>query len=130
MALMKNMLMGWNEYRPTKEHTLWIAVASVVGTLILGFGLAGWVTGGTAKKTADEAATSARHTLAAAVCEREFMRAADAKARLAKLQALEWWERDDHLVSGGWATMPGYNEADAAVAELCATRLADQASKI
>jgi|SRR5687767_11326405 len=126
---MKNLLMRWNEYRPTKEHTFWTAVTSVIATLILGFGFGGWVTGGTAKKMVDEAAAGAHHTLAAAVCEKEFMRAADARARLAKLQALNSWERDDHLVTGGWATMPGEKEADSAVAQMCATRLAEGAGK-
>jgi len=123
---MKKIAIKWNEYRPTREHTFWIALGSVVATLVFGFGVAGWVTGGTAQKMSDEAAAAAHHKLAAAVCAEEFMRAADAKARLAKLQALEWWERDDHLVSGGWATMPGEKEADSAVAQMCATRLADQ----
>lgn len=117
----------WQAYQPSKEHTLWIAVACVVATLIVGFGLGGWVTGGTAKKMADEAAASSRNQLAAAVCAREFMRAGDARTRLAKLQALEWWERDDHVAAGGWATMPGEKESDSTVAEMCATRLADQA---
>ena len=123
---MRNPLVAWNEYRPTKEHAFWIAVAAVIGTLIVGFGLAGWVTGGTAKKMADEAAATSRNQLAAAVCAEHFMRSADAKLRLAKLQALESWERDDHLVNGGWATMPGEKEPDSTVAQLCATRLADE----
>ena len=127
---MKNMLMRWNEHRPTKEHTFWVALGSAVVTLVIGFGMAGWVTGGTAQKMSDEAAAAAHHKLAVAVCVQEFMRAADAKARLAKLQALEYWERDDHLVSGGWATMPGEKEADSAVAEMCAAHLRDQAGKI
>ncbi|HWN05621.1 MAG TPA: hypothetical protein VNO53_00535, partial [Steroidobacteraceae bacterium] len=115
----------WSEYRPTKEHLFWIVVVCVAATLIIGFGFSGWVTGGTAQKMADEAAATSRNQLAAAVCAREFMRAADARTRLAKLQALDWWERDDQVVAGGWATMPGEKEADSAVAELCATRLAD-----
>ena len=123
---MRNTLNAWNEYRPTKEHALWIAVAAVIATLIIGFGLAGWVTGGTAKKLADEAAATSRNQLAAAVCAEHFMQAADAKMRLAKLEALEWWERDDHLVNGGWATMPGDKDPDSTVAQLCATRLTDQ----
>jgi hypothetical protein len=32
------------------------------------------------------------------------MRAADARARLAKLTALQWWERDDLVAGGGGAT--------------------------
>jgi hypothetical protein len=87
---------------------------------------AGWVTGGSALKAADEAAAASHDKLAAAVCAEEFMRAADARTRLAKLTALEWWERDDLVAGGGWATMPGEKEASSVVAEMCATRLTEQ----
>lgn len=116
----------WEAYQPSKQQTLWITIACVIATLIVGFGPAGWVTAGTAKKMADEAAASSHNQLAAAVCAHEFMRAADARTRLAKLQALQWWERDDHLAAAGWATMPGEKESNGAVAELCATRLGEQ----
>lgn len=124
---MRNPLLLWQQYQPTKEHAIWIAAAGVVATLVIGFGFGGWVTGGTASKMADQAAAASHNQLAAAVCAEQFMRAADARTRLAKLQALEWWERDDLVAAGGWATMPGEKQADGAVAEMCATRLADQA---
>lgn len=123
---MRTLMMRWNEYRPTKEQTFWIALASVIATLVIGFGMAGWVTGGTAQKMSDEAATAAHNKLAAAVCAEHFLRAADASTRLAKLQALQWWERDDHLAKAGFATMPGENEPDTAVAGMCALRLAEE----
>ncbi len=124
---MRNPLLLWQQYQPTKEHAIWIAAACVVATLVIGFGFGGWVTGGTASKMADQAAAASHNQLAAAVCAEQFMRAADARTRLAKLQALEWWERDDLVVAGGWATMPGEKQADGVVAEMCAARLADQA---
>lgn len=124
---MRNPLLLWQQYQPTKEHAIWIAAAGVVATLVIGFGFGGWVTGGTASKMADQAAAASHNQLAAAVCAEQFMRAADARTRLAKLQALEWWERDDLVAAGGWATMPGEKQADGAVAEMCAARLADQA---
>jgi hypothetical protein len=115
----------WSEFRPTRTQLVWTVLVGIVATLIIGFGPGGWVTGGTARAMADEAAASSRHELAAAVCAEHFMRAADARARLAKLQALEWWKRDDHVAEGGWATMPGEKEADGVVAQMCATRLAE-----
>jgi hypothetical protein len=121
------IMQRWTEYRPTKEHLFWAVVVCVVATLVAGFGPGGWVTGGTARKMADEAATTARNQLAAAVCAEEFMRAADARTRLAKLQALESWKRDEQVADGGWATMPGEKEANSAVAAMCASRLAEQA---
>lgn len=124
---MKNLIQRWTDYRPTKEHAIWFGVGCVVATLVVGFGLAGWVTGGTAKEMVDEAAAASRHQLASAVCAEEFLRAADARARLAKLKKLEWYERDDLVAAGGWATMPGEKEASYVVAEMCASRLAEQA---
>lgn len=122
---MKAIVQRWTDYQPTKELTFWVSVGCIVATLVIGFGFAGWVTGGTAKQRADEAAGAARNQLAAAVCADQFMRAADARAKLAKLKALEWWERDDLVLAGGWATMPGDKEANGAVAEMCAARLAE-----
>jgi hypothetical protein len=119
------MMQRWSAYQPTKEHLLWTVLVGIAATLITGFGPGGWVLGGTAQKMADEAAMASRNQLAAAVCAEHFLRAADARARLAKLQALDWWERDDHVAAGGWATMPGDNEADSAVAQMCATRLTE-----
>lgn len=122
---MNSLRQRWSEYRPGKEHTLWIAVAAVAATLILGFGPGGWVTGGTAQQMAADAGESAHNQLAAAICAHEFMSGADARARLAKLEAVQSWERYQHVAKGGWATMPGEKEPDNAVAELCATRLAE-----
>jgi hypothetical protein len=116
----------WNAYRPSKEQVFWIGIGCIIATLVVGFGLGGWVTGGRAQNMAAEAATSARHELAASVCADEFMRAADARARLEKLKGLQWYERDDLVAAGGWATMPGEKEANSVVAEMCAARLADQ----
>ena len=124
---MKQLVQRWNDYRPTKEHAIGFGVACIVATLVAGFGPAGWVSGGTARKMADEAGASSRHQLASAVCAEEFLRAADARARLAKLKALEWYDRDDLVAGGGWATMPGEQEADGVVAEMCASRLAEHA---
>src|SRR5919109_4222976 len=102
----------WSEYQPTRKQFVWAILLSVAATVIIGFGPLDWVTGGTAERMADEAALSARHQLAAVGCADKFMRAADARTRLAKLEALEWWERDEHVADGGWATMPGDKEAD------------------
>ena len=122
---MKNPYQRWQQYQPTKEQTFWIAIGSVIAVLVIGFGLGGWVTGGTARKVADEAAAAAHNQLAAAVCAEHFMRASDARARLAKLEQLPFWERDDYVSAGGWGTMPGEKEASSAVTEMCAARLAE-----
>ena len=118
------MLQRWEDCHPSKVHAFWLAAGAVLLTLAIGFGPAGWVTGGKAKQMIDEAAANARTELAVAVCMEEFMEAANAKARLVKLQAASWMDRDDLLAKAGWATMPDRKEPDSAVAAQCAMRLA------
>jgi hypothetical protein len=115
----------WEDYRPTKTQAFWFAAAGVVGTLIVGFGFAGWVTGGTAQERIDEAAVNARQELAAAVCVQQFMARADAAATLVKLKKAGWWDRNELVAKGGWATMPDRKGPNPAVASLCAARLAE-----
>ena len=124
---MRSPAQVWRDYQPTRAQLLWLCVASVAATLILGFGPGGWVTGASAQRTADEAATASREQLAAAVCAEEFLGAANARERLAKLKDTHWWHRGEAVAAGGWATMPGETEASSTVAALCATRLAEQA---
>jgi hypothetical protein len=116
----------WDELRLTKTQAFWLAAGAVVATLAIGFGAAGWVTGGTAEARVQEAATKARHELAAAICVEEFMAAADAKARLAKLAQATWYDRGEMIAKGGWATMPDRKEPNGTVATLCAEKLAEK----
>lgn len=123
----RNAYQRWQDYQPSKQQTLWGALGCVIATVIFGFGLGGWVTGGTAQARADQAATASRNDLAAAVCAEQFLRSANSNERLKKLAAKEWWQRDEQLVAGGWAAMPGEAEASVTVAQMCATRLSEHA---
>ena len=49
----------WSEARPTKTLLFWSCVASMVLTMIVGFSWGGWVTGGTARQTAETMASDA-----------------------------------------------------------------------
>jgi hypothetical protein len=115
----------WDEFRPTKTQAFWFGAGCVAATLALGFGWAGWVTGGTAEKARIEAAETARHELATAICVDEFLATKDAKARLAKLRDTGWYERTDLVTEGGWATMPDREEPNRTVAMMCAAKLAE-----
>jgi hypothetical protein len=116
----------WEDYRPTKTHTFWIAAGCVAATLVLGFGPFGWVSGGTAQKGISEASANARQELATAVCVEEFMRAKDANATLAKIMEAGWYERGELVAKGGWATMPDRKEPNSIVATMCAAQLAER----
>jgi len=115
----------WNEYRPSKTESFWTAAGAVIATLIIGFGFAGWVTGGTAEEMATNAANGARHQLAAAICVKQFLHASDARTRLANLKKADWYQRDEIVAASGWATMPDRKEPNVVVAELCASQLAE-----
>lgn len=125
MERIETLRQRWEEYRPSKTQAFWFAVAAVVGMLILGFGLAGWVTGGTAQQRIDEAAMNARHELATAVCVQEFMARNDARTTLVKLKDSGWWDRSELISKGGWATMPDRNEPNPVVASMCAAKLSE-----
>jgi hypothetical protein len=115
----------WDAYRLTKAQAFWLAAGSVVAMLIVGFGMAGWVTGGSAEKMVSEAATHSRQELATAICVDEFMAAENAGPRLAKLNEASWYDRSELIAKGGWATMPDRKEPNSVVATLCAGKLAE-----
>ena len=116
----------WQEYQPTKTQTFWACVACVVATIIIGFAWGGWVTGGTAREMVENAAEEARLELAAAVCVDEFMAAADARTQLAELQDItSSYRRGEFLEEAGWGIIPGTEEVDDEVADLCARQLAE-----
>ena len=49
----------WSDAQPTKTVLFWACVASMVLTMIVGFSWGGWVTGGTARQTAENMARDA-----------------------------------------------------------------------
>ncbi|MGE0744215.1 MAG: hypothetical protein AB7K86_03160 [Rhodospirillales bacterium] len=123
MAGFTEMKQRWDDYRASKAAVFWTGAACVVATLIVGFTIGGWVTGGTARDMAETAADDARAELAAAVCVDEFMGRPDARAQLASLRESSYWERDTIIEKGGFATPPGIEEPISGAASLCVSRL-------
>ena len=96
----------------------------VIGTLIIGFGWGGWNLGGTVEKKLETAGRTSMVAALAPICADKFERAAKADNDLVvKLNAVDSWQRDSHLMKTGWATFPGGAEPDRGVAEACATLL-------
>jgi hypothetical protein len=95
-------------------------------TMIVGFSLGGWVTGGTAQDMVEEAVESSREQVAAALCVERFMDAGDAGVQLASLKEItSSYRQSEFIEDGGWATLPGTDEANAEGADICAERLAE-----
>ena len=125
MNMADNQSLGrrWAAYRASKGVWFWSCAGCVVATMIIGFNWGGWVTGGTASKMADDAASGARAQLAAASCVTRFQNGPDAEAQLAALKKSDSYERGDFIKKNGWATMPGSKDPVTGAAVLCAQQL-------
>ncbi|MBU4425352.1 MAG: hypothetical protein KKB35_01325 [Proteobacteria bacterium] len=109
--------------QPSLKVLIWSCVACIVLTIIIGFTLGGWVTGGTAQNMAEESAEKAVVDRLAAICIVQFKQDPEKDKKLEELKKTDSWERRDYVKKQGWATMPGEKEADSEVAEECAKLL-------
>jgi hypothetical protein len=113
----------WSDAQPTKTVLFWSCVASMVLTMIVGFSWGGWVTGGTARQTAETMARDAVVQRLAPICVTQSGRDLGKGQKLVALKDESSWQRGEYVGKQGWATMPGEQEPDRRVAELCATLL-------
>ena len=118
---------SWKNFQASKTQLLWACAACAIATIVVGFTWGGWVTGGSARSMAAQAATEARAQLAAAVCVERFQKGADAVAQLAALKNTDTWKRDTMIESGGWATLAGMKTPVEGAASLCVQQLMTQA---
>jgi hypothetical protein len=99
------------------------AAAGVVATLVIGFTWGGWVTGGTAREKAQKDVSTALVSVLSPICVDKFQHSADAASNLIEVKKVSSWQQGSFIEKGGWATMPGGEPANAAVAQACATML-------
>ena len=118
-----NISTRWKNFEPTKKFVFWACTASVGVTVLVGFNWGGWVTGGTARSMAEDAAAQARIEIAVDSCVARFNQGTAASERLAKLKKTHEWMRGDHMEKGGWATPVGAEDPIAGAGARCAKRL-------
>lgn len=123
MGEKRSLSQRWDEYRPSKTGWFWSCVACIVATIVVGFAWGGWVTAGTAKNMAEDAAGKAQAQLVASYCVARFEGSADAATQLATLKNTQSWGQDDVITKGGWVTPPGAKEPTDGAADLCVQRL-------
>lgn len=99
------------------------ACFGVAATLVLGFGFSGWVLAGTAKKQSEDGAKSAVVAVLAPICADKFQQAADASENLASFKKEATYQQTSFVEKGGWAVLPGSEQAGAGVARACAALL-------
>jgi hypothetical protein len=95
----------------------------MVLTIVIGFVWGGWVTGGSAQKTAEVMAKDAVVQRLAPMCVAQFNQDPGKDQKLTELKDTSTWQRGDYIEKQGWATMPGEEKPDSKVADGCAKLL-------
>jgi hypothetical protein len=99
------------------------ACIGFAATAIIGFTWGGWTLGKTAKEMAEKSAATAVVRALAPICADKFRHEADAAANLTELMKVNSWQQGSFVEKGGWATLPGSDPANSAVAQACANLL-------
>lgn len=102
---------------------LWGAAAGGLTLVILGFSWGGWVTAGKAEKMAADRAKAEVVAALVPICVAQARQDPEADQRLASLRDARGNNRRDVVIDAGWATMPGNDAPDRAVASACMERL-------
>ncbi|MBB1251562.1 hypothetical protein [Rhizobium sp. G21] len=120
----ETLFQRFDSYQPSKSILIWACGMTAVATMVVGFGWGGWVTGGSALKTATDAGELAKIELASAICVDRFKTAPDSATKLVELKALsDSYKRRQFIESGGWASMPGQSSVNGRIAERCSAAL-------
>ena len=108
---------------PGVKPAVWGAVVGAVAFTIVRFSSLGWTLGSAAEKMATERAETAVVAALAPICVANFQQQTDAAAKLVAFNKISSWDRRAVIEKGGWATMPGSNTPNSAVASACAEKL-------
>jgi len=98
------------------------AGVGAIATIAIGFGLVGWTLGSTAEKMAAERTTVALVSAYAPVCVERYNANATVEQRDA-FSKQNKWNRDSMIEKTGFATPPGSESPNQAVADACAEAL-------
>ena len=93
-------------------------VGAALGAFALfgvGFGMSGWVLGGTAQERTEAAVVERL----APICVAQFTQDPTKDQKIKALQKLEYSKQGEFVENQGWATMPAEKKPDSAVAEKC-----------
>ena len=96
-----------------------------ITTIVLGFNWGGWTLGTTATKQADDQTKLALVTALAPICVENFNSSEDRDSNLVAFKDVSSYKRTGFIEDGGWAVLPGSENASAGVAKECAKLLTD-----
>ena len=98
---------------------LWGAFLGAFALFGVGFGMSGWVFGGTAEERIETAVVARL----APICVAQFRQDPLKGRKIKAFQKLAYDKRGKFVESQGWATMPGESKPDSAVAETCGEQI-------
>jgi hypothetical protein len=109
---------------PETKPFLWGAAVGAIALAVVGFSWGGWVTAGTAERSAGTRADQATLAALTPICVAQFQKSPGARTSLATLKETNSWQQAEYVSKGGWATMPGSKaEPNREVATACAEAL-------
>lgn len=106
----------------------WGVAGGMVAMWAVGFMAFGWVTGGTAEDNARNAARIAATEALVPVCVANANADPGFSEKMAGIREARTYQRDDNVMDAGWATFPGSDEPNRAVADACAKALVEAAA--
>ncbi len=106
------------------EPAVYGAAVGAVALAIVGFTWGGWVTGGSARKMAEDASVSAVVAVMTPYCVAQSKTAPNSAEVLAALKTATSYDRRGIIEKSGWATPLGTNDPNKALAVSCSTALA------
>ena len=108
---------------PSLKPALWGAVAGAAAISVIGFSSMGWTLGSTAERMAADRAESAVVSVLAPICVEKFQHQANSAAKLIEFKKAASWDQRALIEKGGWATTPGTEKTNSAVASACVDKL-------
>ncbi|MGH7384137.1 MAG: hypothetical protein ACREKG_03075 [Candidatus Rokuibacteriota bacterium] len=103
---------------------IWGAVIGSILTMIVGFSWGGWSTSSSAQQVAMRKADAAVTAALLPICLAEQKADVGRAKKLGELTALtSSYEQTEFVMKTGWATFPGQEDPNRAVAEACASAL-------
>ncbi len=108
---------------PGIKPAAWGAAAGALAISVIGFSAMGWTLGGTADRMATARAETAVISVLAPICVDRFQQQNNSAAKLVEFKKAASWDQRSLIEKGGWATTPGTDKTDLAVAAACADKL-------
>ena len=105
------------------KPALWGAAAGAAALAITGFSWGGWMTASAAEELASDRARTQVVAALVPICLQQANRDPQLEAELDAMREARSYKRRDMVMEAGWATMPGMEDADRAVADACMERL-------